>query len=220
MAVASRQAAVAGGIRVQVASTSKVIATARTPSLIASARPLSMAAILPQRRGGQATADAHRNDRCHDGLMALVRRIARPLLASTFVYGGIDAFRNPESKVPNAEKLGGLSAHVPGVSNMAQLVRVDGAAKVVGGVALGLGKFPRLAALGLIASLVPTTLAGHRFWEETDPAKRKMQQLQFIKNSSILGGVLLAAVDTEGKPSVGWRARRLARDLYRVSDAD
>jgi putative oxidoreductase len=148
--------------------------------------------------------------------MALVRRIARPLLASIFVYGGIDAFRNPESKVPSAEKLGGgLSAQVPGVSGTAQLVRIDGAAKVVGGVALGLGKFPRLAAFGLVASLVPTTMAGHRFWEETDPAKRKMQQLQFIKNASIVGGALLAAVDTEGRPSVGWRARRLARGLNR-----
>lgn len=148
--------------------------------------------------------------------MALVRRIARPLLASIFVYGGIDAVRNPGSKVPSAEKLGGgLPAQLPGVWNTEQLVRLDGAAKVVGGVALGLGKFPRLAALGLIASLVPTTVAGHRFWEETDPAKRKMQLLQFIKNASILGGVLLAAVDTEGRPSLGWRARRLARDINR-----
>ena len=29
-------------------------------------------------------------------------RIARPLLASIFIYGGIDAFRNPESKAPKA----------------------------------------------------------------------------------------------------------------------
>jgi putative oxidoreductase len=151
--------------------------------------------------------------------MALVRRIARPLLASIFVYGGIDAFGNPEAKVPSAEKLGKVPRWLPGVSSTAQMVRVDGAAKIVGGVALGLGRFPRLAALGLIASLVPTTVAGHRFWEETDPAKRKMQQLQFIKNASILGGVLLAAVDTEGKPSVGWRARRLAGGLSRDSAA-
>ncbi|PZS18532.1 MAG: hypothetical protein DLM57_06050 [Pseudonocardiales bacterium] len=144
--------------------------------------------------------------------MALVRRIARPLLASIFVYGGIDALRNPGSKTPGAEKVvGALPQRLAGVSNTEQLVRVDAAAKVVGGLALGLGKFPRLAALGLAASLIPTTAAGHRFWDEGDPAKRKAQQLQFVKNTSILGGVLLAAVDTAGKPSLGWRARRIAR---------
>ncbi|MGI8882049.1 MAG: DoxX family protein [Jatrophihabitans sp.] len=144
----------------------------------------------------------------------ILRRFARPLLASIFVYGGIDAFRNPQSKVPNADKLlSRLPIQVPGNANTEQLVRADAAAKIVAGTALGLGKFPRLASLVLAASLIPTTAAGHRFWEETDPAKKRMQQLQFAKNASILGGVLLAAVDTEGKPSVGWRARRTARHL-------
>jgi putative oxidoreductase len=120
--------------------------------------------------------------------------IARPLLASIFIYGGIDAFRNPESKAPKADKVvGAVPAVVPGMSTTADLVRIDGAAKVIGGVALGLGIFPRLAALGLAASLVPTTLAGHPFWEESDPAARRAQELQFAKNASILGGVLLAA---------------------------
>ena len=32
----------------------------------------------------------------------LVRRIARPLLASSFIYGGIDTLRNPQSRVPGA----------------------------------------------------------------------------------------------------------------------
>jgi putative oxidoreductase len=144
--------------------------------------------------------------------MHLIRRLARPLLAAIFIYGGWDAFRNPEGKAPKADKVaGGVPSSVPGMSNTTQLVRVDGAAKMLGGAALAIGKLPRLAALGLAASLVPTTLAGHRFWEETDPAKRQAQQLQFVKNLSILGGILLAAVDTDGKPSLGWRAHRLAR---------
>ena len=65
------------------------------------------------------------------------------------------------------------------------------------------------------ASLVPTTVAGHRFWEEKDPAQRKAQQLHFFKNVSTLGGLLLAAGDTEGKPGVAWRARRAAKDARR-----
>ncbi len=136
------------------------------------------------------------------------------MLASIFVYGGIDAFRNPQSKTPQADKvLRTLPAQLPGTANTEQLIRADAAAKIVAGTALGLGKFPRLASIVLAASIIPTTAAGHRFWEETDPARKKMQQLQFVKNTAILGGVLLAAADTEGKPSVGWRARRAARHL-------
>jgi putative oxidoreductase len=144
----------------------------------------------------------------------IIRRLARPSLASIFIYGGVDAFRNPAAKSPKAQQLlGDLPQRIPGIANAEQLVKADAAVKIVGGTALALGRFPRLASLALIASLVPTTLAGHRFWDESDPAARSAQQLQFIKNASIVGGVLLAAVDTAGKPSVGWRARRAARDV-------
>jgi uncharacterized membrane protein YphA (DoxX/SURF4 family) len=67
--------------------------------------------------------------------------------------------------------------------------------------------------------LVPTTLAGHRFWEESDEKARSMQRIQFFKNLSMLGGLLLAAVDTDGRPSVSWRARRAASHAAdKVSD--
>jgi putative oxidoreductase len=62
---------------------------------------------------------------------------------------------------------------------------------------------------------VPTTLAGHRFWEEDDPARRHQQQIHFFKNLGLLGGLVLAAADTGGAPSLGWRARRAARRVRR-----
>ena len=70
-------------------------------------------------------------------------------------------------------------------------------------------------ALALAASLVPTTYAGHPFWEEKDPGARAAQRTQFFKNTSMLGGLLLASVDTEGRPGVAWRARRAAKDVRR-----
>jgi putative oxidoreductase len=72
-------------------------------------------------------------------------------------------------------------------------VRVDGAAKVIGGLALAAGVQPRLAALGLAVSLVPTTFAGHPFWEQTEPAARAAHQAHFFKNVAVLGGLLLIA---------------------------
>ncbi|MBK6501203.1 MAG: hypothetical protein IPG03_02165 [Candidatus Microthrix sp.] len=43
-----------------------------------------------------------------------------------------------------------------------------------------------------------------------------MSRIQFEKNASILGGLLLATVDTEGRPGLGWRARRAAKDTERM----
>src|SRR5205807_669938 len=57
----------------------------------------------------------------------------------------------------------------------------------------------------------PTTLAAHRFWEEEDPELRSQQQVHFVKNLGLLGGLMLAAADTEGKPSLAWRARHAGR---------
>jgi putative oxidoreductase len=147
----------------------------------------------------------------------LVRRIARPLLASSFVYGGIDTLRNPQSRVPGAAPVveqitktadQQLPVQVP--RDVEQWVRVNAGAQVAAGSLLALGRLPRLSALVLSASLVPTTLAGHRFWEHEDPKERFGQTAHFAKNLSMLGGLLIAAVDTEGKPSVGYRARRAA----------
>src|SRR6185437_9205720 len=93
------------------------------------------------------------------------------------------------------------------------LVKIDAGVKIVAGTMLAFGKFPRLASTALAASLIPTTLAGHRFWEEDDPEVRAQQQIHFLKNLGLLGGLLIAAADTQGKPSLGWRARKAAAQL-------
>ncbi|HEY9555423.1 MAG TPA: DoxX family protein, partial [Acidimicrobiales bacterium] len=77
------------------------------------------------------------------------------------------------------------------------LVRLNGAAMVLGGLALGAGILPRAASIGLIASLVPTTVVGHPFWREQDAAARNAHTLQFMKNLSMLGGLLIAASSPE-----------------------
>jgi putative oxidoreductase len=148
----------------------------------------------------------------------LVRRIARPLLAAPFIYGGISTLRKPQDRVPGAapvvEKIAAtadkqLPVQVP--RDVQQWVQADAAIKVAAGSLFALNKLPRLTALVLSASIVPTTLAGHRFWEHEDPTERFGQISNFLKNTGLLGGLLLAAVDTEGKPSVGYRARRGAK---------
>ncbi|HEX4018014.1 MAG TPA: DoxX family protein [Frankiaceae bacterium] len=148
----------------------------------------------------------------------LVRRIARPLLASTFISGGIDALRHPDAKAPKAEKLDIPSK--PGMDKLhitttEQAVRVNAAVQVAAGTLLSLNRLPRLSALALAGSIVPTTLAGHRFWEEQDPAKRSGSQQHFFKNASMLGGLLIAAVDTEGRESLRRKTTRVSKRSQR-----
>ena len=96
-----------------------------------------------------------------------------------------------------------------------QAVRVNGAVQMAAGTLLALGRFPRLSALALAATLVPTTLAGHRFWEADEETDQAQQRIHFLKNLSMFGGLLIAAADTAGRPSVAWRTRHAARTARR-----
>ena len=155
--------------------------------------------------------------------MTISRLLARPMLSSMFVVGGLSALRNAErhaaAAAPVTEKLVPLAEravpNAPIPTEPITLVRINGVAQIAAGLALATGRAPRLSAAVLAASLVPTTAAGHRFWEEKDPEKRANQRIHFFKNVSMLGGLMIASLDTEGKPGVAWRARRAARDARR-----
>ena len=151
--------------------------------------------------------------------MHITSFVARPLLAGMFVYGGLDAFRNPAGKVPRAEKVAPDIADAVGIdADTEQLVQFNGAVQVAAGVTLALGIFPRLSALALAGTLIPTTLAGHRFWEiQDDPGKRAQQKIHFFKNLGMLGGLMLAAVDTEGRPGLAWRAQHAGHHVVDTS---
>jgi putative oxidoreductase len=145
----------------------------------------------------------------------LIRRLARPLLASIFVYGGIQVLRDTKTHAKAAAPLVDTTARkikkslpekVP--TDPETLVRIDGVVKLGAGTLLALGKWPRLAALLLSGSIIPTTLAAHSFWQYENAEERSAQQIQFLKNVGLLGGLLITAVDTEGKPSLAYRARR------------
>lgn len=150
----------------------------------------------------------------------LVRRIARPMLASTFIFGGIASLRAPQPRAEAAEKIGvpdTALAKALHITSSGQAVKVNAGIHIVAGLMLATNRFPRLAALALAATLVPTTAAGHRFWEEQDKTKRANQQIHFFKNTSLFGGLLIAAVDTEGRDSAVRRARRAAKLAARES---
>lgn len=157
----------------------------------------------------------------YEGPMTVSRLLARPMLASIFVVGAATALKNPtasaEKAAPVTARLVPLiqKAGVPLPDDPETLVRLNAGVQIGAGLALATGRLPRLSAAVLAASMVPTTMAGHRFWEAQDPAQRGQQKLHFFKNVSVIGGLIIASGDTEGKPGVAWRARRAAKDARR-----
>ena len=152
----------------------------------------------------------------------LIRRIARPMLSAVFVSRGVDALRSPKPAADAARTtLEGLSklpdpvgTSVP--SNAETVARVNAAVQIGGGLLLATGKLPRFASAALALTVVPGSLGGHAFWSESDPQRKADERRAFLTDVSLIGGLMIAAVDTEGKPSLGWRGRRAA---HKVSEA-
>lgn len=125
-------------------------------------------------------------------LSTLVRIGGRLALAPIFISGGINAAKNPAGRPDKAAAtIDALREYLPAIPENDELVvRLNGVVQAAAGTALGLGVLPKASAAVLLASLVPTTIAGHDFWNETEPDKRAAQQLQFTKNAAIIGGLL------------------------------
>src|ERR1700682_2437197 len=147
----------------------------------------------------------------------LIRRIARPMLSAVFIGQGVDALRSPKPAADAARPtLEGLSklpdpigTNVP--SDAETFARINAAVQIGGGLLLAAGKLPRLASAALAFTVVPGSLGGHMFWNEGDPQRKADQRRAFLTDLSLIGGLIIAAADTEGKPSLGWRGRRAAR---------
>jgi uncharacterized membrane protein YphA (DoxX/SURF4 family) len=156
------------------------------------------------------------------------------MLASTFVWGGVQALRNAPTLADKAKPVNDavrkaarmVAPQLPVPEDDATLVRINAAVHIAAGFALATGRAPRVSALVLAATVLPTTVAGHPWWKEKDGTARTVQLTHFFKNVSMLGGLVLASVDTAGKPGVAWRtqhavgsARRSAKHLRREAKA-
>ncbi|MCA1822832.1 MAG: DoxX family protein [Mycobacteriales bacterium] len=125
----------------------------------------------------------------------MLRRASQLCMSAIFVSGGIDVLRNPAPRVAKAEALG--------VPHPEEATKANATAMIVCGTALAADVLPRTSALVLAGCLVPTTLAGHPFWQETDKTVRAGQQAHFLKNVGLFGGLL--AIATRGRRSEGDR---------------
>lgn len=139
--------------------------------------------------------------------MSPTRSLARPLMAAVYVADGASALKSPGPRVE--------AVRAAGLSEPEKLVQANGATMLVAGLLFATGRLPRLSALALLASTIPSTLVRHAFWSETDAQAKQTQQAHFMKNLGMMGGLLLATADTGGRESLPHAAGRLSRRAQR-----
>ena len=139
------------------------------------------------------------------------------MLSAVFISRGVEALRSPKPSAQSTQNtLDGLSKLPDPVStnlpsDAETVARINAAVQIGGGLLLATGKLPRVASAALALTVVPGSLGGHNFWNQTDPQRKAEERRAFVTDISLIGGLIIAAVDTEGKPSLGWRGRRAAR---------
>ena len=145
--------------------------------------------------------------------MSFTRLAARSMLSTVSVLEGMESLRNPGSQ---AEATRALATRAGWAGNPELLVRINGAVQVTAGILLAVGKLRRLSALTLIGTTCATTYVDNRFWAVEDPEDRARQRANFLKRVGLIGGLMLEVVDTEGAPSLKWRARRASEHARSV----
>lgn len=141
--------------------------------------------------------------------MSPLRALARPLLASAFIVDGVDALRHTDEHAaraqPFAPTLARVSEKVPGLpSDTRSLTRLIGAVQVGAGVLLATGKSPRVAAAALAVVTIPTAVVRHPV-RSTSGEERRRNLVGLLRDGALLGGLIFAAEDRQGRPSLGWR---------------
>ena len=129
-----------------------------------------------------------------DSKQDAVALIGRVLLALIFVvsgYGKISGFEGVTAFI--ASKGLPMPAVVAALTIMLELV---------GGLLILSGWKSRWVALLIFLWLIPTTVVFHAFWA-AEPAQAMAQQSQFLKNVSIMGGMLLLVAFGPGRYSIG-----------------
>ena len=150
--------------------------------------------------------------------MSIVRRLARPLLATGYIAGGVEAFRNSSAA---AEKLDPVLKQVEQVlpqvrsvtANRAQVAQGIAAAQVLAASALALSKLPRLSSSVLLGTTAINTYVQYQSADASSKEAKSNRRNNVFKNLSLVGAVMLASVDTDGNPSLAWRASHLADDV-------
>src|SRR5689334_15307113 len=142
--------------------------------------------------------DVH-EDLIRDTSLPTMALIGRLLLAAIFLVSGIAKLTDTPGTV----------AHMTaaGIPHADTLALVAGGAEVLGALAIATGFLTRVASLGLILFMIPTTLIFHAFWNAAGEA-HMTQMVNFMKNLAIIGGLAVLMAQGAGRFSLDHQIRR------------
>ncbi len=150
--------------------------------------------------------------------MSVVRFLARPLLASSFIVAGVDKLKNADETAEQLSPVLRRAADaLPVRVDEKTLARAVGASQLGAGVLFALGKAPRLSASVLALTSALNTFVEWRTADIGSQELRSARRGRLLRNVSLVGGVMLASVDTAGNPSLAWRAQHLAADAAKTT---
>lgn len=148
----------------------------------------------------------------------MIRKLARPMIASVYIADGVSSIKDAKSKEEETQNtLDKVKKFLP--SQYAKFVPSDpttaaqgiGAAKVAAGSLLAIGKAPRLSAATLALLSAPNVVSKNAFWATDDAKEKDARKQGLLTDAALLGGLVIVSMDTEGKPGLRWRANRAAK---------
>lgn len=140
--------------------------------------------------------------------------LGRALLSLIFIFSGLHkllAWHETETGLRTAlEAWLPLTLNYPeiqqvfswGIEHGTLLLGIAVILELVGGLLLFLGLSVRFGALLLVLFLIPATVLFHHFWN-MQPPENQLEMGNFMKNVSILGGLLFVLAWGKGKGSCG-----------------
>ena len=136
--------------------------------------------------------------------MSPIRFLARPMLAAGYISNGVDRLRRPKAAAASIGPLLNMARKRIDVPiDAPTLARATGAAQVAAGSLLAIGRFPRVSATILVGTYLLDTV-GERIAADKTTSKddKRARTERTLIRTSMLGGALLASVDTAGKPGL------------------
>jgi putative oxidoreductase len=125
--------------------------------------------------------------------------VARVLLGWIFVRSGY-------GKVMD---MGAFAATFPNRGLPTFLAYIAAPFEFFGGICILLGLATRYVAAIFVVFMLVATFSSHAYWTFTDAAQRRIQDVNFYKNISMLGGILYLFVTGPGRLSVdNWLSKR------------
>ena len=160
--------------------------------------------------------------------MTATRLIARPLLASTFVVGGVNALKNAPALAIKAKPVVDrirptLEKAAPQLKipdDTVTLVRINAAAQILAAaIALARGRAPRLSSTVLAASLLPTTAGRPPVLERDRPRGEGQPADPLLQEPLDARRPAARRRRHRGSPGVAWRAKHAATGARREAQA-